>query len=213
MWIACSKGGKKIATSCWDWTCMYKLIEDDKEDFGLSDEEAYAKFWEKVKEHDSKWYECCLNGRTFEEALVDGSFDELRSDYLYYVDVECYEVYDEDVDDEEVLKKLFSKSSTESETAAKVTPKKEMAIVTVAYSFDAETVAIVFDSYEEACSYIKEDFENEKEIDISEGYEHDEEFTYCDENMAVLSTKYRDGIGTTTWTVATVIDKRKKGKR
>ena len=86
-------------------------------------------------------------------------------------------------------------------------------VITVSYSFDAETVAIIFDSYKEACDYIKEDFEREKEIDIEDGYEHDEEFTYCEEDMAVLSTVYRDGVGTTTWTVATVIDKRKKGER
>ena len=85
---------------------------------------------------------------------------------------------------------------------------KELVIVTITYSFDAETVAVVFDSYEKACAFIKKDFENEKRIDIEEnGYEIDD-FTYCEENMAVLSTIYRDGVGTTTWTIARVIDKR-----
>lgn len=86
---------------------------------------------------------------------------------------------------------------------------KELVIVTVTYSFDAEVVALVFDSYEKASAYIKEDFENEKRIDIEEnGYEIDEDSTYCCEDMAVLSTIYSNGIDTTTWTIARVIDKR-----
>lgn len=86
---------------------------------------------------------------------------------------------------------------------------KELSIVTVHYSFDAETVALIFNSYEDACKFIKEDFESEKQIDIEEnGYEIDEDITYCEESMAVLATCYRTGTETTTWTVARVIDKR-----
>ena len=87
--------------------------------------------------------------------------------------------------------------------------RNELTIVTVSYSFDAEVVALIFNSYEEACDYIKADFEEEKRIDIEEsGYEIDEEMTYCEESMAVLATCYRNGTETTTWTVARVIDKR-----
>ena len=86
---------------------------------------------------------------------------------------------------------------------------KELVVVTVTYSFDAEVVAIVFDDYEKACAYIKEDFEEEKRIDIEEnGWELDEELTYCKEGMAVLATIYNNGTDTVTWTVANVIDKR-----
>lgn len=89
--------------------------------------------------------------------------------------------------------------------------KKELAIVTVAYSFDPEVVAIVFDDYKKACDYIKEDFENEKRIDTEENaWEIDEEETYCKENMAVLATVFNGEIDITTWTVATVVDKRSK---
>ena len=82
-----------------------------------------------------------------------------------------------------------------------------LTIVTVSYSFDSEVVALLFNSYEEASKYIKEDFESEKASDIENGYEIDD-FTYCNDDCAVLSTKYRDGLGTTTWTIANVIDKR-----
>ena len=71
--------------------------------------------------------------------------------------------------------------------------KKELVIVTVSYSFDAEVVAIIFDDYKKASEYIKKDFENEKKID--------EESTYCEENIAVLSTIYNGETETTTWTL------------
>jgi hypothetical protein len=86
--------------------------------------------------------------------------------------------------------------------------KKELTIVTVTYSFDSEVVAIVFSDYNEAVDYIRKDFENEKRIDTKEGREIDEKLTYCEENNAVLATSYSDDIGKTTWTIATVIDKR-----
>ena len=80
--------------------------------------------------------------------------------------------------------------------------KKELVIVTVSYSFDAEVVAIIFDDYKKASEYIKEDFENEKKIDKEEnGWEIDEESTYCEENIAVLSTIYNGETETTTWTL------------
>ena len=79
--------------------------------------------------------------------------------------------------------------------------------VTVHYSFDADTAVILFETYEDASKYIKEDFEKEKKIDIEEnGYTINEEQTYCNENMAVLATNYRDGLGTTTWTIANVVE-------
>lgn len=87
--------------------------------------------------------------------------------------------------------------------------KKELVIVTVSYSFDAEVVVIIFDDYKKASEYIKEDFENEKKIDTEEnGWEIDEESTYCEENMAVLSTIYNGENETTIWTIARVIDNR-----
>ena len=87
--------------------------------------------------------------------------------------------------------------------------KKELTIVTVTYSFDPEVVAIVFDDYKKACDYIKEDFENEKRIDMEENaWEIDEEETYCEEGKAVLATIFNGEIDTTTWSVATVVDKR-----
>lgn len=87
--------------------------------------------------------------------------------------------------------------------------KKELVIVTVSYSFDAEVVAIIFDDYKKASKYIKENFENEKKIDMEEnGWEIDEESTCCEENMAVLSTICNGETETTIWTIASVIDNR-----
>ena len=87
--------------------------------------------------------------------------------------------------------------------------KKELVIVTVTYSFDSEVAAIVFDNYEQARAYIKEDFENEKRIDVEEnGYLIDEELTYCNDNMAMLATVINGRTDTTIWTIATVYDKR-----
>lgn len=87
--------------------------------------------------------------------------------------------------------------------------KKELVVVTVSYSFDEEVVAFVFDDYKKASRYIKESFENEKKIDIEEnGWEVNEESTYCEENIAVLSTICNVETETTTWTIASVIDKR-----
>ena len=46
-------------------------------------------------------------------------------------------------------------------------------------------------------------------VDTEEdGWEIDEESTYCEENMAVLSTIYNGETETTIWTIARVIDNR-----
>lgn len=93
MWVTYSKKGKKIETGCWDWTCMYKIIADYQEELNISEDEAYQKFWEDVKDYDTEEYESCLDGRTLDEALADGSLDELRAQYLDGLDIECIEYY------------------------------------------------------------------------------------------------------------------------
>lgn len=88
----------------------------------------------------------------------------------------------------------------------------DLVIVAVTYSFDPEVVTFVFDDYKKACDFIEEDFEREKKIDLEEnGWEIDEEVTKCEEGFAVLGTIYPSDseTQTTTWTVATVIDKRR----
>ena len=86
---------------------------------------------------------------------------------------------------------------------------KELVIVTVAYSYDAEVVALVFDDYEKACDYIREDFEEVKRLNVEvDGNEINEEETYCKEDIAVLSTSYKGETDTITWTIARAIDKR-----
>ena len=87
--------------------------------------------------------------------------------------------------------------------------KKELVVVTITYSFDQEVVALVFDDYEKACNWIKEDWENEKRIDIEEnGWEIDEEFSFCVKGFAALTTRYNDDVGTTSWRIAREFDMR-----
>lgn len=86
---------------------------------------------------------------------------------------------------------------------------RNLVIVTITYSFDTGVEAVVFDNYEKACEYIKKDFESEKKIDIDEnGWEIDEELSYCKEDTAVLATIYNEKTEITTWTIARVTDKR-----
>lgn len=92
MWVAHSEKGKKIETGCWDWTCMYKMIADYQDELNISEEEAYLKFWEDVKDFDKDEYEACLNKRTLDEALSDGSLDELRAEFLDGQNIKCIEI-------------------------------------------------------------------------------------------------------------------------
>lgn len=90
-----------------------------------------------------------------------------------------------------------------------VMENKELSVVIITYNFSDEINAVVFDNYNDACEFIQNDFAKEKEIDIKEnGYQIDEENTYCNEDEAVLSTIYTTGTGTTKWQIANVIDKR-----
>ena len=94
MWIAYSNKGTKIEKDFWDWTCMYKVMTDYEEEFGITEDEAWKKFWEDVKNYDTEDYESCLDGRTFDEALSNGYLDELRADYLRGLNIECEKVED-----------------------------------------------------------------------------------------------------------------------
>lgn len=94
MWVAYSKKGTKIEKDFWDWTCMYKVISDYQEDFGMTEDEAYKKFWEDVRNYDVEDYDSTLDGRTFDEALSNGYFDELRADYLTSLNIECVKISD-----------------------------------------------------------------------------------------------------------------------
>ena len=92
MWVAYSNKGTKIELDFWDWTCMYKVITDYVEELGLSEDEAYTKFWEDVKNYNKEEYDFCLNGKTFDEALGNGLFDELRTEYLDTLNIDCEKI-------------------------------------------------------------------------------------------------------------------------
>ena len=88
--------------------------------------------------------------------------------------------------------------------------KKNEVIVVVSYSFDEEKLAIIFDDYKKASNFIKKDFENEKRIAKEENdWEINENSTFCEEDIAKLTTIFNGTSGTITWTIANVFDERK----
>ena len=95
MWVAYSNKGTKIEKDFWDWTCMYKVMTDYMEEFGMTEDEAYKEFWDDVRIYDTKDFEAILDGRTFDEALFDGCLDELRVDYLHSLNIDCVRVTEE----------------------------------------------------------------------------------------------------------------------
>ena len=96
-----------------------------------------------------------------------------------------------------------------------MTKKNGLVCVVVTYSFDPETLSFVFNDYNKACDFIKEDFEREKRIDLEENeWELDESVTKCEEGHAVLGTIAPSDLQTQTitWTIATTFDERNSTK-
>ena len=81
--------------------------------------------------------------------------------------------------------------------------KNNLTAVVVSHSFDPEVNVFLFDDYQTACNFIKDEFEREKDIDVNEnGWEIDEEKTVFEEDMAILATTYPlSGVQTTTWQI------------
>ena len=85
----------------------------------------------------------------------------------------------------------------------------ELIIVVVNYSFDEEKVAIVFDDYKKATEFIRNDFANEKRIAKEENdWEINENSTFCEKDIAKLTTSFNSSSGSITWTIANVFDER-----
>ena len=99
MWITYSKKGTKIESYFWDWACMEKIITDYKEDLGLTDAEAYHRFWEDVQKYDPEGFAERLGEKTVADMIADeklfdclmcyGWLDEVRADYLRTLNIEC----------------------------------------------------------------------------------------------------------------------------
>lgn len=92
MWIAYSNKGTKIEMDFWDWTCMHKIIKDYEEELGMTEDEAYIRFWEDVRNYDTEYFDDILWGRTLVEAVGNGYLDELRADYLYGLNIKCEKI-------------------------------------------------------------------------------------------------------------------------
>ena len=95
MWIAYSKKGTRIESHFWDWCCMSKIMQDYIEELGLSEEKAYFRFWEDVKNSDPEDFSDCLRGGTLNDAILDGYLDEARASYLLTLDIECEYIAEE----------------------------------------------------------------------------------------------------------------------
>ena len=92
MWRAEAKNGKVIESDFWDWCLMNVIIENYMAD-GLTYDEGYKKFWEYVREYDPEDYDLILRDHDgFEGALGDGYLDDIRTDYLYTLEIEAEEI-------------------------------------------------------------------------------------------------------------------------
>lgn len=89
MWITYSNNGTRIESDFWDWACMEKIIADYREESGLSDAEAHAKFWEDVKNYDPEDFNALLREEPLEKAIGAGRMDEIRADYLQTLNIDC----------------------------------------------------------------------------------------------------------------------------
>lgn len=92
MWVTYSNKGTRIEKDFWDWVCMYKVMADYQEEFGITEDEAYTKFWEDVRNYDPDYFDDCVWGRTLESAIGNGYLDELRADYLYSLGIKCEKI-------------------------------------------------------------------------------------------------------------------------
>lgn len=88
------------------------------------------------------------------------------------------------------------------------TEKQGPVVVTITYSFDSTIIAVLFDDYQSACDFIRNDFEREKKVDLENRWKINEELTHCEEDMAVLANIFPDRTDVTTWQIADVVDKR-----
>ncbi len=90
-WQSVSKSGKVIRSPFWDW-CLMNTIEQNYIEDGCSEQEAEDKFWKDVEDFDKESWNLSLKGRTREEALGDGSLDDVRNEYLYSLDMKAEKV-------------------------------------------------------------------------------------------------------------------------
>ena len=78
-----TKNGTKVDSSFFDWCCMRAEVRNYQEQEGMSEKEAYEKFWNAVSEYDKEKYDRIIGKYdNLDEAVGDGSLDELRIDYI-----------------------------------------------------------------------------------------------------------------------------------
>ena len=102
MWVTYSNKGTKIQKDFWDWCCMYKIMTDYMEADNLTEDEAYTKFWEDVKNYDPDGFMEMFKDKTIVEAMADsklwdnafqnGWMDETRAEYLQALNIDCVKV-------------------------------------------------------------------------------------------------------------------------
>ena len=112
--------GKIIKSSFWDWCGMEYLIEKYKNQYNISENDAYKKFWEEIKNYNPQKYNKILEkyDNDLEKAIGDGSMDELRNDYLLELDfceLPIFEV-ETNLSDSEIIERYKYKIKMDNET-------------------------------------------------------------------------------------------------
>ena len=79
--------------------------------------------------------------------------------------------------------------------------------VVISFSCSPCPSVLLFDTWNEAIEFIKDDILTEHEIDINENGYDSEYVIYEDEGRAVLTTQYQDGPGTVEWTIGYIFDR------
>lgn len=110
---------------------------------------------------------CHIDGWRVDDDLIDDAGMEVSGATIAYVDMRSGRVVyvNPDARWDAACQKMIKDVSEK----AKVNQKKpELFPVTVHYSFDSEVPVYLFSSYEEATSFIKKDYEEERRIQIEE---------------------------------------------
>ncbi len=111
---------------------------------------------------------CHIDGWRVDAELIDDAEFEVSGSTIAYVDMRSGRVVYVDPDArwdaacQEMIKEVSEKAKSESVKRSTMFP------VTVHYSFDSEVPVYLFSSYEEATSFIKKDYEEERRIQIEE---------------------------------------------
>ena len=100
-WYGYTNSGERLAPTCWDWCGMDIFISACLED-GMTSDDAYDLFWQKVREYDPEEFDRCVEayGGDPYECISDGhgGLNELREDFLMTIFTDAPASEDPNVD-------------------------------------------------------------------------------------------------------------------